>query len=59
VCVPGWSSEQIKALVLHPGFQELLVDLRNTQTKYREEFEDKPKVLMFPFHKVRLWCFYL
>ena len=58
VCVPGWSSEQIKALVLHPAFQELLVGLRNTQTKYREEFENKPKVLMFPFHKVRLWCFY-
>lgn len=58
MCVPGWSSEQIKALVLHPDFQELLVDLRNTQTKYRQEFEDKPKVLMFPFHKVRLWCFY-
>jgi hypothetical protein len=58
VCVPGWSSEQIKALVLHQGFQELLADLRDTQTKYRKEFVDKPKVLMFPFHKVRLWCFY-
>jgi len=58
VCVPGWSSEQIKALVLDQGFQELLVGLRDTQTKYREHFEDKPKVLMFPFHKVRLWCFY-
>jgi hypothetical protein len=52
VCVTGWTSEQIKKLVLCREFQELLVDLKATQTKYREHFPDKPKVLMFPFHKV-------
>ena len=54
MCVPGWSSEQIKELVLHQNFQELLVSLRNTRNKYRDAFPDKRTVLMFPFHKVGL-----
>lgn len=52
----GWSSENIKRLVLNVDFQELLVNLRKTQTEYRNLFPHKPELLRFPFHKVGSWC---
>ena len=56
----GWSSEQCKRLVLNQQFQELLVTLRGTQTKYRAQHPERPKLLRFHFHKVRLFvcCMY-
>jgi hypothetical protein len=55
MCTSGWSSEQIKKLMLHAQFQELLSDLQKTQTKYRLEYPLKPGLLKFPFHKVSRW----
>lgn len=56
----GWSSERCKRLVLNQQFQELLVGLRGTQTKYRAMHPEKPNLLRFHFHKVRLFvrCVY-
>jgi|LauGreDrversion4_2_1035121.scaffolds.fasta_scaffold99879_1 hypothetical protein len=42
--------------MLHTEFQDLLSDVRKTQTKYRLEYPMKPALLKFPFHKVSSWC---
>jgi len=54
----GWSSEQIRQLMLHAQFQDLLNDVQQTQKKYRLAFPEKQRLLMFPFHKVSTWCVY-
>jgi len=49
-----WTPQECRRLVMDKDFQDVLKSIKERQTFYRDAFPEKPRLLSFAFHKVRV-----